>query len=272
MTAPAKKRLGQHFLHDPGILARIVRFIAPRAGDCILEIGAGRGALSARLAPAAARLVAVELDRDCLEPLRSALAPFPSAEVVPGDIMAIDLDGLASGCPRGGGLRAVGNLPYNIATALIARLLDSRLDLEDLVFLVQLEVAQRITARPGTRQYGYFSVLCQHLADVTLGFSVSPGAFSPRPKVVSAMVRLEPKRERPAAPFEHAFRTITRAAFAYRRKTIANALARSPELAGRAEELLDSAGIARGRRAEELSVADYERLAARGGGILGNRG
>ncbi len=262
-NAPApKKRFGQHFLRDRGVLERIVKWIAPEAGDLFLDIGAGDGALSRGLAPMASRLISIELDDDCIPRLETALSGFPNAAVVQGDILRLDLAALVS--PHllpGTRLRIAGNLPYNIATVIIERLLSLRLPIADMAFMVQLEVARRITAVPATREYGYFSVLCQHRADVRFGFKVSPACFVPRPKVGSAMVafRLKPQTRDPA--LESDFESLAKAAFAYRRKTLENALSRNAEWGALCAAMLGRTGIRGTRRAEELSVAEYETLA-----------
>jgi 16S rRNA (adenine1518-N6/adenine1519-N6)-dimethyltransferase len=242
---------------------RIVGFLEPAPGDLFLELGAGRGALSGALAAGPVELVAIELDHDCLPELEAVLAPYPGARVLQGDALKLDLgDLLASHRSEAGRLRAVGNLPYNVATALIQRTLDPGLRLTDLTFLVQLEMADRITARPGTAAYGYFSVFCQHRADSRIVFKVPPGAFQPRPKVTSALVALRPRADEsePATDLS-ALDRVTRAAFAHRRKTIANSMRLASLLEGSPEPLLERAGIAATRRAEEVSVQEYRRLA-----------
>lgn len=260
-TPNAKKRFGQHFLRDTGVIDRIVRWIQPAPGDLFLEIGAGDGALTLRLAPLVARLFAVEIDFDRIPLLEKALASFPSASVVPGDILHLDLQGLAAeSMPPGGRFRVAGNLPYNIATVVIERLLHDRLPVEDMFFMVQLEVAQRIAARPGSKQYGFLSVACQHRADVQLGFKVSPACFVPRPKVSSSMIMLKPKPMDWDSSFEADFEVLAKAAFSHRRKTLVNSLSSHPLLGTQAESLLERAGIDGSRRAEDLSPADYERL------------
>jgi 16S rRNA (adenine1518-N6/adenine1519-N6)-dimethyltransferase len=258
----AKKRLGQHFLRDTGVIDRIVRWIMPAADDVFLEIGAGDGAISSRIAPRVHRLLALEIDSDCIPRLEQALNPFPSATVVPADILHLDLPQLFSQhLEPGRKLRVAGNLPYNIATVIIEKLLHYSLPVQDMFFMVQLEVAQRIAASPCSREYGYLSVDCQHHAEVQLGFKVSPACFVPRPQVSSSMIALRPKSGNSDPAFESGFEAIAKAAFSYRRKTLANALARDPGLGGISIPLLMRAGIDGSRRAEELSVQEYEHLA-----------
>ncbi|MDM7998287.1 MAG: 16S rRNA (adenine(1518)-N(6)/adenine(1519)-N(6))-dimethyltransferase RsmA [Acidobacteriota bacterium] len=258
----AKKRFGQHFLRDTGVLDRITRWIQPSSGDLFLDIGAGAGALSLRLIPKAARLLSIEIDEDCIPQLQESLSPFPNAVVISGDFLQLKLeDLLAPYLQPGFRLRIAGNLPYNIATAIIERLLHANLPVYDMSFMVQLEVAQRITALPGKREYGYFSVECQHHAEVRFGFKVSPACFVPRPNVVSAMVSFHPKSSSLDSTVEPYFEMLTKAAFSYRRKTLENSLSRHPVLHGFSSLLLKRAGISGSRRAEALSVQEFEHLA-----------
>jgi len=256
-----KKRLGQHFLRDTGIIDRIIRWIDPRSGDMILEIGAGNGALSSRLAPAVARLVAIELDGDCIPRLENALEPYESAAVVNADILHLDLMQFipAKWNPQQR-LRITGNLPYNIATAIIEKILHCSLPVNDMIFMVQTEVAQRIIASPGSRQYGYLSVHCQHHSDVCLGFKVSPSCFVPRPKVSSSMVSLNPKQVPKDPDFESNFESLTKAAFSHRRKTLANSLGKNALFGPVVNSILQLSGIDGSRRAEDLSVEEFETL------------
>jgi 16S rRNA (adenine1518-N6/adenine1519-N6)-dimethyltransferase len=259
----AKKRFGQHFLRDTGVIDRIVRWIQPAPNDVFLEIGAGVGSLSCRLAPKVSRFLAVEIDSDCIPKLEEALQPIQGSIVIPGDFLRMDIPALASRfLAPGQQLRVAGNLPYNIATAIIEKLLHSGIPILDMFFMVQLEVAQRITADPGSRQYGYLSVDCQHHSDVQAGFRVSASCFVPRPKVTSSMVALRPKHREFDPEFEADFEAICKAAFGHRRKTLSNALAKSAVFGTIANALLNHAGINGSRRAEELSVGEYEHLAS----------
>jgi 16S rRNA (adenine1518-N6/adenine1519-N6)-dimethyltransferase len=264
-----KRRFGQHFLRDTGVLERIIRWIQPAPDDFFLEIGAGDGALSLQLAQKTARLLAIEIDRDCIPLLEGALEPVESATIIPGNILNLNLPELIARYARPDQeIRVAGNLPYNIATAIIDRLLHSHLRIMDLSFMVQLEVAQRITAVPGSRQYGYLSVDCQHHADVQMGFKISPACFVPRPKVHSAVVSLRPKANLRDSDFETAFETLTKAAFTHRRKTLQNSLRRHARLGNVSQNLLNRAGIDGSRRAEDIAVREYETLAAL---LCGNR-
>ncbi len=257
-----KKRLGQHFLRDTGVINRIVSWIQPSCAQVFLEIGAGGGALSLQLAPRVSRLLAVEIDSDCIPSLESSLAAHPSAIVIEADFLQLDLVELVSPhLKQGQMLRIAGNLPYNIATAIIEKLLHAPLPVLDMTFMVQLEVAERITASPGTKQYGYFSVECQHHSDVRFGFKVSPACFVPRPKVSSAVISLRPKPLSMHSLLEEDFQAITKAAFGYRRKTLQNSLSRHPSVGRLVHILIEKAGIRGERRAEQLTVHEFEKLA-----------
>jgi 16S rRNA (adenine1518-N6/adenine1519-N6)-dimethyltransferase len=226
-------------------------------------VGAGYGALSERLAPSVAHLIAVELDRDCLPALQASLTRFPSATVVAGDILSLNIPALVSPYLRAvQPLRVAGNLPYNIATAIIEKLLSLEVSVRDITAMVQLEVAQRIVASPGTRQYGYFSVYCQHLAQVRLEFEVAPGCFSPRPRVISAVVTFRPHARSKDQKITNSLVAIAKAAFGHRRKTLGNSLRHDPQIGLISDALLAQSHIDPGRRAEDLTIQEFERLAA----------
>jgi 16S rRNA (adenine1518-N6/adenine1519-N6)-dimethyltransferase len=257
-----KRRYGQHFLRDTGIITRIVGFIEPAANDFMVEIGGGDAALSIRLAPKVFHLIAVEIDRDLIPGLKNALAPFPNAEILTGDILHLDLGAIT--LPRLGPglrLRVVGNLPYNVGTAIVEKLLAQVLPIEDMTFMLQLETAERIAATPGSREYGFFSVLCQYYCDIRPGLRVSPACFVPRPKVQSAVIALRPRPDRRDPEAEGAFLRVAKAAFAYRRKKLANSLRHDRELSIVSDLMLRMAGIDGSRRPEELTVEEYKHLA-----------
>jgi 16S rRNA (adenine1518-N6/adenine1519-N6)-dimethyltransferase len=261
MKIPAKRRFGQHFLRDTGVLGRIVRLIQPTFDDLIVEIGAGDGALSLQLAPLAAGILAIEIDPDCLEHLESNLSQFPAVKIVPADILKAEIENLVSKeIQPGQKLCVVGNLPYNIATAIIERWLHSGLSISRMVFMIQLEVAQRITAAPGSRQYGYLSVACQHLAAAKMHFRVSPNCFVPRPRVTSAIISLCPHQGARNPQFEFHFAELVKAAFGHRRKTLVNSLHRHHIIGPYADKILADAALDPSRRAEDLSILEYERL------------
>jgi 16S rRNA (adenine1518-N6/adenine1519-N6)-dimethyltransferase len=262
MKVLPKKRFGQHFLRDTGILDRIVRLLNPGPQDLVIEIGAGDGALSSRLAHLTSHLLAVEIDPDCLPRLGASLAGRPQARVIEGDILRMDLRKLiVPYLDMGLTLRVVGNLPYNIATAIIEMLLHSSLPISDMLFMVQLEVAERIVASPGSRRYGFFSVDCQRLAEARIHLRVPPACFSPRPRVMSAVVRLKPLPREKDTMMEVHFATIVKAAFAHRRKTLENSFGLDPVLGPISASLLARAGVDGHRRAEDLTIQEYRLLA-----------
>jgi 16S rRNA (adenine1518-N6/adenine1519-N6)-dimethyltransferase len=258
MEVYPKKRLGQHFLRDRVVLNRLVEVIQPTPGDVLLEIGAGTGALTAQLAPRVAKLFAIECDRDVLPALARAVAPWPSVTVIHEDVLNLDLSRFGSGMLAANGLRVAGNLPYNIGTAIIGRFLYSQIPVSDMTFMLQMEVAQRLVAKPGTKSYGYLSVECQHRADVRVAFKVHPGSFAPPPKVMSAVVVLRPKPHLFTMDEESGFLAVARAAFGHRRKTLLNALKHSTLPS--AAFLPGSAGVDGSRRPEQVTVGEYENM------------
>jgi 16S rRNA (adenine1518-N6/adenine1519-N6)-dimethyltransferase len=249
-----RKRFGQHFLHDPGAIDRILLAIAPRPGEHLVEIGPGRGALTRGLLEAAGRLDAVELDRDLVAPLTRACAGLGELRVHGADALAFDFCRLAA---PGAPLRLVGNLPYNVSTPLLFHLLEQARCVLDMHFLLQKEVVARMGAAPGSRVYGRLSVMVQIRCAVEPLFVIGPGAFSPPPKVDSMFVRLRPFAEPPFPVRDpQALARLVALAFAQRRKTLRNALSGllSPEA-------MAACGVEPGLRAEALSVERFVRLA-----------
>jgi len=249
-----RKRFGQNFLTDANIVGKIIEAVAPQPGDRLVEIGPGRGALTQALLERVDTLDAVELDRD-LAPDLEALAATDRLRVHVADALSFNFVTLAE--RRGGPLRVVGNLPYNIASPLVFHLLDQLSAVTDMHFMLQREVVDRMAARPGSKIYGRLSVMVQAQCQVTPLFRVPPGAFYPEPQVTSAVIRLRPSPADAPRPRDHAtFSAVVARAFQARRKTLRNALKGlcSPEAMG-------AAGIDPGARAETLSVADYVRLA-----------
>jgi 16S rRNA (adenine1518-N6/adenine1519-N6)-dimethyltransferase len=239
-----RKRFGQHFLHDAGVVRRIVEAIAPSADDFIVEIGPGEGVLTRPLAERAGRLEVIEIDRD----LAAALAA-ERIKVHVADALEFDFGQLPLGA------RIVGNLPYNISTPLLFHLARFAERLRDLHFMLQREVVERMVAQPSTPAYGRLSVMLQARFRMAKLFRVAAGAFRPPPRVESAVVRLVPLAE-PLDREVPRFAEVVRRAFSARRKTLRNALALP------AEEL-EALGIDPGLRPENLSPADYVRIARR---------
>ncbi len=218
----ARKRFGQHFLHDERVLDYIVTAIAPRATDHLVEVGPGRGALTrALLAADCATLDAVEIDRDLVPRLREEFAGEPRFTVHEAD--ALDFDFTALARERGARLRIVGNLPYNISTPLLFHLLDHAAAIDDLHVMLQREVVDRIAASPGNGDYGRLTIMLSPWLKAESLFDVGPGAFQPPPKVWSAVVRLTVRRQ-PAFVVSPRFADVVASAFSHRRKTLRNAL------------------------------------------------
>jgi 16S rRNA (adenine1518-N6/adenine1519-N6)-dimethyltransferase len=253
MSHQPRKRFGQHFLHDPGVIRRIVAAIAPQPGDHLVEIGPGEGAITFELLRAIGRLDAVELDRDLIEPLRERNSGIGELVVHGADALRFDFCSLAAGDER---LRLVGNLPYNISTPLLFHLLDQSRCIRDMHFMLQKEVVERMAAEPGGKDYGRLSVMLQARCAVIPLFSIGPGAFRPPPKVDSAVVRLVQLAMPPEIADQAVFARLVAAAFAQRRKTLRNGLKGLLS----AEEIA-ALGIDPGVRAEQLPLADFVRLA-----------
>ena len=217
----ARKRFGQHFLHDRGVLDRIVREIAPTQTQALLEIGPGRGALTERLIGLARTLDAIEIDRDLAAQLRARWGAPQGFELHEADALEFDLAALAR--MRGERLRVIGNLPYNISTPLLFHLAAAHAYIDDLHVMLQKEVIDRIVAPPGTGEYGRLTVMLAPWVEATRLFDVGPGAFTPPPRVWSAVARLAIRRE-PAFDVPEAYARTVSAAFSQRRKTLRNAL------------------------------------------------
>lgn len=253
MSSPlARKRFGQHFLHDPSYIQRIVSAIAPRTDDRLVEIGPGRGALTTALLDQTGQLDAVELDRDLVASLPARCAAHGELRVHAADALRFDF------CALGKDLRVVGNLPYNISTPLLFHLLEHAHCIRDMVFMLQKEVVDRLAASPGGKDYGRLSVMIQWRCDVEKLFDVPPGAFHPPPKVDSSVVRLTPYRRPTVAVADPTrFAHIVKAAFAQRRKTLRNTLKGLVT-----PETLRRHGVDPGRRAETLSLAEFAAISA----------
>jgi 16S rRNA (adenine1518-N6/adenine1519-N6)-dimethyltransferase len=260
VTGGRRRALGQHFLRDAGLARAIVDLVAPTAGDLVVEIGPGRGALTGELSRRAGRVLALEVDPVLIERLRAA---FPALEVLTADARAWDWGALAR--PAGGRALVVGNLPYSVGTTILGALVRAHGAIDGMALMLQREVAERVAAAPGGRTYGSLSIHVQLHWRVELALRVPPGAFRPPPKVESAVLRLTPLTA-PAVQLEDEarFETVVRAAFAQRRKTLANALASGLGLSvGAAREAATSAGVDPGRRAETLAIQEFAEVARR---------
>jgi 16S rRNA (adenine1518-N6/adenine1519-N6)-dimethyltransferase len=244
-----KKHLGQHFLTDRSILRRIVAFAGIGTAGRVVEIGPGAGALTRELAAAAANVTAIEIDRDLIPSLRAEMPA--NVEIVEGDALEIEFPA--------GRFHVIANLPYNVATPLVKRFIEQRDRIVNVTVMVQKEVAERLTAQPKSGAYGPLSVLVQYYAAVQYGFTVPPGAFKPRPKVDSAVVRLDWK---PGVPSDRAFTDFVHQTFSSRRKKLANNLLHMFPSFGREEILqrMQKAGIETSSRPEALSVEEFFRV------------
>ncbi|NNF60753.1 MAG: 16S rRNA (adenine(1518)-N(6)/adenine(1519)-N(6))-dimethyltransferase RsmA [Gammaproteobacteria bacterium] len=252
---PVRKRFGQHFLHDPAVIERIVNALDPQPGQRLVEIGPGRGALTRRVLERSGSLDVIEIDRDLAALTREQFAAEHSLRVHEGDALKFDFAALGSG------LRVFGNLPYNISTPLLFHLIGSAGAITDMLFMLQREVVRRITASPGSKTYGRLTVMLAAAASAEHLFDVGSGAFNPPPKVDSAIVRLVPHARPPFAIDDHTlFARLVREAFSHRRKTLRNALG---GLATAAD--IEAAGIDPQARPETVSPAGFASISAQAG-------
>lgn len=248
-----KKRFGQHFLHDPHVINGLLRAINPKPEQQLIEIGPGGGALTFPLLKEIDHLEVVEIDRDVIAWLSSQGELKDKLTVHAQDALTLKLAELKKSENK---LRIVGNLPYNISTPLIFNLLDQAEHVQDMHFMLQKEVVDRMVAVPSTKDYGRLAVMVQYFCHTEFLFKVGPGAFNPPPKVDSAIVRLEPRLniENPANSTETLSKVVAQA-FAQRRKTLRNTLKKVFS-----SEQIESVGIDPSQRAETLSVDDFVRL------------
>lgn len=247
----ARKRFGQNFLHDQGVIRRIIDAIHPVSTDHLLEIGPGQGALTRPLADSGARLDCVELDRDLADFLQKQFSGRNNVSIIQQDVLKFDLASLVEGEARV--LRVIGNLPYNISTPVMFHLLKRHSLIRDMVFMLQLEVVQRLAAKPGDKNYGRLGLMTQYYCDVQHLFNVPSAAFTPRPKVSSAIVRLVPHQQFPVTARDvGCLQLVIRTAFNQRRKTLKNSLK-----AIISEDRLMSLPLEMGQRPENLSLDDY---------------
>ncbi|WP_018609853.1 16S rRNA (adenine(1518)-N(6)/adenine(1519)-N(6))-dimethyltransferase RsmA [Uliginosibacterium gangwonense] len=246
----ARKRFGQNFLSDPNIIRKIISSIAPKPGQAVVEIGPGLGALTQPLLVACGHLHVVEIDRDLIARLKQTYTP-EQLTIHEGDALKFDFASLPAL------LRVVGNLPYNISTPLLFHFAGYAERVEDMTFMLQKEVVQRMVAEPDTEEYGRLSVMLQYRFYMDSLFDVPPGAFRPAPKVTSAIVWMKPRPASECACKDEALMArIVTAAFGQRRKTLRNTLREWLD-----EEDFAALGINPQARGETLAVADYVRIA-----------
>ncbi len=252
----ARKGFGQHFLVDPNTVRRIVRLAGVRADEAILEIGPGLGSLTVALAEAARRVVALEIDERMSDVLEEVVGGTPNVEVVVGDALRADLSALC-----GGRARLVSNLPYNVATPIVARVLDDVDEIAGGLVMVQRELGERWTAPPGSKTYGAISVRVAFHARARVVGEVPRTVFLPPPGVDSVLVAFERRAQPPVDVDDpRAFLRLVEAAFAHRRKTLRNALGAAGHDKTDVEAALAGAGLEPASRAEELSIEDFARL------------
>ncbi len=251
-----RKRFGQHFLHDPAVIRRIIDAVAPASGEHLVEVGPGRGALTLSLLKRTKELDVIEIDRDLARTLQANTPAEAHLRVHVEDALDTDFVRLRGDGPP---LRIVGNLPYNISTPLLFHLLRQRAAIADMHFMLQKEVVDRMSAQPGGKEYGRLTVMLAAYAEVESLFDVGPGAFQPAPKVWSAVVRLRPSAQpRFAIGSDSILKALVTAAFSHRRKTLRNGL--KGLLTG---EDIETCGIDPQLRPETLAPAQFGRLAAR---------
>jgi 16S rRNA (adenine1518-N6/adenine1519-N6)-dimethyltransferase len=259
---PVRKRFGQHFLHDPGVIGRIVAAIAPQPQDRMVEIGPGLGAITLPLLARLNELHAVEIDRDAIRHLREITQNDPRLHIHSADVLEFSLAHIYEApdphANPGRRLRVVGNLPYNISTPLLFHLIKQRERILDMHFMLQKEVVDRMAAAPDSEHYGRLTVMLAPWVHVQPMFDIGPGAFRPPPRVISTVVRLTP-HETPLDIGEPGhFASVVAAAFNQRRKTLRNSLKQLLD----AEDIV-AAGIDPGLRAEVLSPAEFVELGRR---------
>jgi 16S rRNA (adenine1518-N6/adenine1519-N6)-dimethyltransferase len=255
-----RRALGQHFLRDQATARAIVDLVAPTERDLVVEIGPGDGALTGLLARRAGRVIALEIDRALGAALRARL---PAVEVLDADARSWDYAGLTA--PDGGRVLILGNLPYSVGKPILMSLIEARAVIHEMALMLQLEVAERVAAPPGGKTYGSLSIFTQLHCDVRVAFRVPPGAFRPPPKVDSAVLHLRVLREaRVPLDDPRRFESVVRAAFAQRRKMLANALGAGLGLPlDVVRRAATTAGIDPTRRAETLSLSEFAALATR---------
>ncbi len=258
-----QKKYGQNFLVDPGVPEKIIRAAELTKDDFVLEIGPGIGTLTQYLAEAAGEVVSVEIDRLLIPILSETMRDYPNVTVVQGDILKVDLEALTAGKTKGRPLKVVANLPYYITTPILLSLFEGSIPLESITVMVQKEIADRMQAGPGSKDYGALSLVVQYYSEVRIAAHVPPNCFLPRPTVESAVLSLKRRPVPPVACLDEAllFRVI-RAAFNQRRKTLKNALANAEagfekETVGRAIERL---GWDESVRGEALTLSEFALL------------
>jgi len=246
----SRKRFGQNFLTDAHTISRIVDAISPAPDQLVVEIGPGHGELTGELVKSRCHLTAIEIDRDLVADLKQR---FETLTIIETDVLKFDFSDIAAQAKElGVPLRIVGNLPYNISTPLLFKLFEYLPDVTDMHFMLQLEVVERMVARPSSENYGRLSVMSQYYCEATKLFSVPASAFRPKPRVMSAIVRLKPHRIGPVAEDTRLLGRMVNEAFSQRRKTIRNALG-----SFLSQDDIEALGLDPRLRPENLTVSDY---------------
>ncbi len=256
-----KKKLGQHFLVDRNVLNKVVRIAEVGEEDVILEVGPGLGQMTVALAHLAKKVIALEIDERLVAILRQKVKDYPNVEVSQGDILKVDFKCFFK--KEAGPIKVVANLPYQISTPLLFRFIESKEVFSDLTLMLQREVAERMVASPGRKEYGPLSILIQVFSEVSIQFIIKPSSFFPAPKVESALIQMVWK-EKPMieADDEEWFKRVVKACFGYRRKTLINALKHSElSLPKSIESRMEEIGIDPRRRPETFTIPEFSRLA-----------
>jgi 16S rRNA (adenine1518-N6/adenine1519-N6)-dimethyltransferase len=256
-----KKGWGQHFLIDRNILNKVIRTAQVGKDDVILEVGPGLGEMTLALGQQVKRVIAIEIDPKLVEILKKKLEDYPNVEVTKRDILKVNLNQLLE--KEGQPIKVVANLPYQISTPLLFRFIESRKVFSTLTLMLQREVAERMVALPGGKEYGPLSIFVQSVSNLSIRFFIKPSAFFPPPKVESAVIHMS-FRERPAVKWEDEkwFRKVVRGCFGYRRKTLINALKHSGLFLPRdIEATIEKIGIDPRRRPETLTIQEFANLA-----------
>lgn len=260
-----QKKFGQNFLIDGHVLDKIIAAAGITKKDFVLEIGPGIGTMTQYLAEAAGKVAAVEIDRALIPILHETLAEYDNVQVIHGDVLKLDIKKLAWEENKGRPIKVVANLPYYITTPIIMGLFESHVPMESITVMVQKEVAQRMQAVPGSKDYGALSLAVQYYADAYIAANVPPNCFMPRPAVGSAVIRLTTHKEpRVQVRDERLLFQIIRASFNQRRKTLQNGLNNSPEITASKEEItraIGSLGMGPSVRGEALSLEQFAALA-----------
>ena len=258
-----RKSFGQNFLIDSNVVKKITDAADIKDDDVVLEIGPGIGTLTQHLAYAAGKVIAVEIDNRLIPVLEETLAPYDNIELINEDILKLDLDELLTTHKGPGRIKVIANLPYYVTTPVVTELLERSTLIESLTVMVQKEVAQRMDASAGTKDYGALTLAVRYYSEPHKITDVSPNCFMPRPDVTSAVIQLNIKKERITVADEKLMFKIIKASFGQRRKTLLNSLKNSDIAISKEqwESILEHAGISAGVRGETLSLEDFARLA-----------